>query len=122
MKVTLIEFGKENQNGRIYLHHEVSELPKQMFCSLDILTDQYKIPVFDVPLNGDSTCGFADISMDQEGIYAEVRPFSDARGQMFNELMMNGYKIEPLGTGSLNEKNEVEDYRLHYVFLMKNEE
>ncbi len=119
MKVTLIEFGKENQNGRTYLHHEVSELPKQVFCSLDTITDQYKIPTLEVPLNGDNTCGFADITMDQEGIYADIKQFSDARGKMFEELMMNGYKVVPAGTGSLNEKSEVEDYRLHYVFLTK---
>jgi hypothetical protein len=119
MKVNLIEFGKENKNGRIYLHHQMSELPKLVPCTFDHMADSRGLPILNPPINGDKTCAMANISMDEMGVYAEVNPFNEKR-ELFDEMMMNGCSIVPAGTGSLNEKGEVEDYRLHYVFLTKN--
>ena len=119
MKVTLIEFGKMNKNGRVYSYPEVLELPKNTVCTLTHLADKYGNAILTPPINGDSTCGTAEISMDYNGIYADVNPYSDNRGRMFEELMMNGCKIVPFGTGNTNENGEISNYALHYVFLTK---
>jgi hypothetical protein len=117
MKVTLIEFGKKNENGRTYLYHEVSELPDVVPCTLDSANG----PVNRATIGGPETVGLAKLSMDQDGIYADVNPFySDYRGRMFEELMMLGAKIVPSGTGSVNANGEVSDYRMQFVFLTTN--
>jgi len=119
MKATLIEFGKENKNGRTYLYHEVSDLPKTAPCTLEHMQDAYGHTTLAATINGEQTCAMAKISMDEKGIYAEVTPYENKR-ELFDTLMMNGATIVPAGTGSLNEKAEVEDYRLHYIFLTRN--
>jgi hypothetical protein len=119
MKVSLIEFGKVNENGRTYLHHQMSYLPPTVMCTIDHHTDSRGLPDLNPTLDGNNTCALANISMDVNGVYAEVNPFSE-RKDLFHELMMYGCKIVPVGTGHLNENNEVEDYRLHYVYLTKN--
>lgn len=118
MKVRLIEFGKENKNGRTYLMHEMSEIPKTVLCTIDHHTDSRGLFDLNPALNGEKTCAMANIYMEPDGIYAEVNPFHEKK-ELFDELMMNGCKIVPAGTGHLNENNEVQDYRLHYVYLTK---
>jgi len=118
MKVTLIEFGKETESGRTYLRHQC-ETPKQTYCSLEHLVDKHGMAILNPPINGNKTCGFAEMSIDDIGIHVEVKPFSDERGKMFDEKMMDGFRLAPLGTGSLNESGEVKDYMLHYVYLKK---
>lgn len=111
MKVTLIEFGVKNKNGRTYLQPNVLDLPKTVTCTLDHVSE------LNPSFSGPQTCGMADITMDTNGMYAEVKPFSEAKGKLFEELMMNGAKVVAAGTGRVNEKGEVENYCLHYVFL-----
>ena len=119
MKVTLIEFGKVNKNGRTYMFHQISDLPKLVICTLDASVDEHGHAILSPPINGKNSCASANIIMDSFGIYAEVRPYANQNGKIFEEMMMNGCSIVPAGTGNLNEKGEVEDYRLHYIFLTK---
>lgn len=112
MKVTIIEFDKPNHNGRIYLRHEINELPKTVACSLNHKNDAFVMP----GLTDENTVGLASITMDEAGIYADVNPYVSKR-EIFDELMMDGFKIVSAGFGGLNEKSEVTDFRLQYVFL-----
>jgi hypothetical protein len=118
MKHVLFEFGKENANGRTYLKEQMSDLPGLVPCTFGHQVDFYENSILNPSINGEQTCAMAKIYMDNEGLYAEVKPYEDKK-EMFDELMMNGCRITSCGTGSLNEKNEVEDFRLHYVFLTK---
>lgn len=119
MKVTLIKFGEKTINERIYSYASVSEIPKSTVCTLDVQRDQHGHAILVPPINGDKTCALAEITMDVDGIYAEIKPYSDERGKLFEELMMNGCKIYPLGSGNTNENGEVSAYALHYVYLAK---
>lgn len=117
MKVTLIEFDKPTVNGRIYKQHHVSEVPKQVFCSLHHIVDEHGMGALSVQLK--DACAFVDLTVDEKGIYAEAKPFSDGNGKTYEQLMIDGFKLYPLGTGSVNEQGEVENYHLHYVYLHK---
>jgi len=111
-KRKLLLFKKPNKNGRTYLHHQISELPKTVMCTLGEF-DHPSTPL----ITDDKTCGIATTSMNEKGIEIELMPFSDERGKTLLALLENGYSIVPAGYGNVNEKGEIEDYRLQYVFL-----
>ena len=110
----IITFGESNKNGRIYLRHQISELPKTVMCTLGELDHSNPL------ITDDKTGGIVTISMNKNSIDAEVLPFSDDRGKTLLSLLDNGYKLVPAGFGNVNEKGEIEDYRLQYVFLTNN--
>jgi len=114
MTVTLIEFDKPNRNGRTYLKHEITDLPKIVPCSMNHADNAFNLP----GINSEDTIGSADITMNEVGIYADVKPYK-AKQEVFDNLMMDGYKIVSAGFGGLNENSEVIDFRLQYVFLTK---
>jgi len=118
MKHVLIEFGKQNHNGRTYLKEEVSDLKDLVPCTFGHREDKHGMAILNPSLNDDETCALAKISMDHAGIYAEVNPFENKK-EMFDEMMMAGCRIVSAGTGNVNEKGEVSDFRLHYVFITK---
>lgn len=115
----LIEFGVKNKNGRTYLKHQMSNIPEFVPCTLDHAKDKNGHSILNPPINGEYTCAMAKVKSDNTGIYIDVVPYSDKK-ELFDNSMMNGCSIVPAGTGSVNEKGEVEDFRLHHVFLTMN--
>ena len=118
MEHVLVEFGKQNKNGRTYLKEQITELKNLVPCTFGHKEDKYGMTIFNPGINDESTCAVAKIRMDNNGIYAEVNPYENKKEQ-FDEMMMAGCKIVSAGTGNVNEKGEVSDFRLHYVFLTK---
>ena len=112
MKFQVIEFEKENLNGRKYVKHEISNLPEFVLCSMR----QEETP--EIAINGEFTLGMAKMTMDEKGIYAELEPYSHKK-EIFDEMLIDGNKIVSAGYGNVNEKGEVANYRLQYIFLTK---
>lgn len=113
----LLEFDKENENGRIYTKNGLDEIPDRVVCFLDAHKDQYG---HQLDPNVGEISGSAAIYIKPDGLYADIIFYQNHLGRMFKELSSTaGYTLVPCGTGTINSDKTVSNYNLKYIFLEK---
>lgn len=105
-KVKLLEFGKANVNGKVYLAEEF-ECPKVLSIVLTTTNNM------GVPFNEE--VGRAEITRSMQVVEAEITFFTaSAGGKRAQDLVENeGHQIVASGVGQIDENGYIRNYTMH---------
>jgi hypothetical protein len=112
LNVKLLEFDKVNRNGRIYKkEHFIDEIKEQYYGEYikdgDYSRDNYN----DILLNN-VTHSINNIEMKDDGIYGDIEILNTESANILLDSGIEQIGIASRGYGSVNENNEVINYKL----------
>ena len=107
----LISFRQRTTAGNIYLPHEV-EFKQETYGSLE-QSDSYLVPLDKIAASGRTT-------FETDGIWIDLKIWSNPYGAEFARLFESGYHLKPIGTGRIDGEGVIRDFVLHHFCLTKN--
>lgn len=109
-EIRIIEFDRENQNGRIYIRTEINEFTHD----IPVVTECLEEVADGVPIK--KIGATAKPIIKDDGIYIKLEMLSNTTaGQKLIDLLTDGFQLVSAGTGMVDDRT-VKDYRLTYIF------